>query len=59
MEESKQTVLPILSKVIDKKLMLKDYTLRTAHIRGLSEVIIKTELEIDSIMLDNCGIDDT
>jgi hypothetical protein len=50
--------LPLLSKVIDKKLVLKDYTLDSGHLRGLAEAIAKAAIPLDSVFFDNCGIDD-
>ena len=49
----------MLSKVIDNKLILKDYTLDSGHLRGLAAAIQKAAMVINAVMFDNCGIDDT
>lgn len=56
--ECKEVSLPLLSKVIDCKLVLKDYTLDSGHLRGLASAIQNASLAIDSVYFDNCGIDD-
>lgn len=38
--------------------MLKDYTLDSGHLNGLAEAIKKVTLKLDTVYLDNCGIDD-
>lgn len=38
--------------------MLQDYTLDSGHLSGLAAAIGKTEMKVDSVLFDNCGIDD-
>ena len=53
------SLLPILNKVVDKKLILKDYTLNKGHCLALAEVWNKLgQPEVEIIYLDNCGVDD-
>lgn len=55
----KDSLLPILNKVVNKKLILKDYTLNSGHCLALAEVWNKIgEPEVEIIYLDNCGVDD-
>lgn len=58
-EEAKEVVLPLIGKISDKKLILKDYTLDSGHLRGLAKVMQMRVLPIKAVLFDNCGVDDT
>ena len=54
-----EVALPLVNKVIDGKLVLQDYTLDSGHCEALATSIRDTQKpQIDSVYLDNCGIDD-
>lgn len=56
---STEICLPLVNKVINKKLILQDYTLDSGHMLGLAKSISQTKKpEIEAILFDNCGIDD-
>ena len=43
-EEAQEVTLPLISKVIDHKLVLKDYTLDSGHMRGLAKAVQESTL---------------
>ena len=52
-------MLPLISKIKNRKLMLQDYTLNSGHCLALAEVWTKLgRPELDIAYLDNCGVDD-
>ena len=57
-DKDKQVSLPIIRKIKDGKLILKDYTLDTGHLNGLAAAVSQTAMKLDSVLFDNCGIDD-
>lgn len=50
---------PILSKIIDKQLLLRDLNLNAGDAKGLQESMAADENLVHKIYLDNCGLDDT
>ena len=58
-KESGEICLPLISKVIDGKLVLQGYTLDSGHFEALSTSIKETQQPvITDVYLDNCGVDD-
>ena len=57
-EEEKQVVLPIIRKIKDGMLILKDYTLDSGHLIGLAKALSTADIKCHSFMFNNCGIDD-
>lgn len=52
-------MLPLINKIQNRRLILKDYTLNIGHCLALSEVWQKLgHPEVDVVHLDNCGVDD-
>jgi len=58
-KEAREICLPLISKVIDGKLVLQGYTLDSGHFIALATSIKETQHPIiDDVYLDNCGVDD-
>ena len=57
-DEAKEVILPLLNKIVDNKLILKDYTLDSGHLNGLASCLKNKTITIDAVLFDNCGIDD-
>ena len=52
-------MLPLINKIRNRKLILKDYTLNSGHCLALAEVWTTLgKPELDVCFFDNCGIDD-
>ena len=50
--------LPILEKVINKTLVLQNYTLSEGHCEGLAMACeLLDDQKINRILLNNCGVD--
>lgn len=59
LSKTRDSALPLINKVINKRLILVDYTLDSGHLHGLTHAIFKTlNPVIEEILFDNCGIDD-
>lgn len=59
LSNSREVTLPLVSKVKKGKLILQNYTLDSGHMLGLACAIKQTKQPvIESILFDNCGIDD-
>ena len=58
MTDATEILLPIINKVQDGVLALQDYTLSIGQCRGLARVLAKTKLRLETVFLDNCGVDD-
>ena len=58
MTAATEILLPIINKVENGVLPLQDYTLSIGQCRGLAAVMEKTKLPIETLFLDNCGVDD-
>ncbi len=50
--------MPLLRKIKDGRLVLEDYTLDSGHLSGLAAAIGQAEMSVNSVLFDNCGIDD-
>ncbi len=57
-DKAHEVSLPLLSKIIDNTLVLKDYTLDKGHLGGLAKVFDSGQLPLYAALFDNCGIDD-
>ena len=57
-DKAKEVILPLLNKIVDKQLLLKDYTLDQGHLHGLASCLKNRTVKIDAALFDNCGIDD-
>ena len=55
---SREIALPLINKVIEGKLVLTGYTLDSGHFTSLASSVSETSQKIDSVYLDNCGVDD-
>ena len=52
-------LLPLITKIKNKTLVLQDYTLDSVHCEALAEVWNKLgQPEVKIVYLDNCGVDD-
>jgi hypothetical protein len=50
--------LPVLDKVINKKLALYNYTLSVGHCKAIASACRFLNGKIDGVLFDNCGVDD-
>ena len=58
-QQTNELSLPLINKIIDGKLVLSGYTLDKGHFKSLAASLIEThQIQIDSVYLDNCGVDD-
>ena len=58
-DEERDSLLPLVNKVKDGRLILKDYTLNSGHCSAISDVWKDSaHLHLKVVYLDNCGIDD-
>lgn len=57
-DNAHEIILPLLDKIVDNQLILKDYTLDSGHLNGLAAVLKNKTVTIDAVLFDNCGIDD-
>ena len=58
MKDQLEILLPVVNKIVDNTLSLSDYTLSIGQCRGLASVIQKTKLPLETLYLENCGVDD-
>lgn len=59
LNEEKGSLLPLINKIKNKMLILKDYTLDSGHCLALAEVWQQLGVpQVDVVYLDNCGVDD-
>ena len=56
--QAREVVLPIIPKILNGKLILKDYTLDSGNLRGLAKVLSAHSKIVTDVLFDNCGIDD-
>jgi len=58
-QEEKDVLLPLINKIKNNTLVLKDYTLNSGHCLALAEVWKQLGApEVKVVYLDNCGVDD-
>ena len=58
MKDQLELVLPVVNKIVDNVLALSDYTLSIGQCRGLVAVFEKTKFPLETLYLENCGVDD-
>lgn len=58
-QQEKDSLLPLINKIKNRTLVLKDYTLNGGHCVALAEVWNQLgKPPVDVVYLDNCGVDD-
>lgn len=50
--------MPVLDKIVNKKLALYNYTLSEGHCKGIASACRFLDGVIEGVLMDNCGIGD-